>query len=62
MRVVLKLSAGDNGGKIVGSRRASIVLPVPGLPIIRTLWPPAAATTSARLANSSTSVSATGNA
>src|SRR5262245_49755296 len=37
---------------MVGSRCASIDLPVPGDPIMMTLWPPAAATTSARLANS----------
>ena len=38
------------GGMIDGSRRASIVLPEPGEPIISTLWPPAAAISSARLA------------
>jgi len=31
-------------------RFASMVLPEPGGPIINTLWPPAAATSSARLA------------
>ncbi len=50
MRVVSRLSAGVNGGRIVGSRLASRVLPVPGGPIIRTLWPPAAAISRARLA------------
>lgn len=52
MRVVSRLSAGVSGGKMVGSRRDNIVLPEPGLPIIKTLWPPAEATTSARLVNS----------
>ena len=37
MRVVSRLSSGVSGGRIVGSRRASIVLPVPGEPSIRTL-------------------------
>src|SRR5213594_3627917 len=37
-------------GRMVGSRRASIVFPDPGGPIIRMLCPPAAATSSARLA------------
>ena len=35
-----------------GSLRASIVLPVPGGPTMSTLWPPAAAISSARLASS----------
>ena len=52
MRVVSRLSAGVKGGRMVGSRWASIVFPVPGVPIIKTLCPPAAETTSARLANS----------
>jgi hypothetical protein len=43
-------SAGASGGRIEGSRAASIDLPAPGGPIIRRLWPPAAATSSARLA------------
>ena len=43
-------SAGVSGGRIVGSRAASIDLPAPGGPIISRLWPPAAATSSARLA------------
>ena len=37
-------------GSMGGSLLASIVLPEPGGPIIRMLWPPAAATSSARLA------------
>jgi len=43
-------SAGNNGGRIEGSRAASIDLPAPGGPTISRLWPPAAATSSARLA------------
>ena len=43
-------SAGDSGGRIDGSRLASIDLPAPGGPTISRLWPPAAATSSARLA------------
>jgi len=43
-------SAGDSGGRIEGSRAASIDLPEPGGPIIRRLWPPAAATSRARFA------------
>ena len=39
-----------SGGRIPANRRASIVLPDPGGPTIRTLCPPAAATSSARLA------------
>jgi len=39
-----------SGGRIPANRLASIDLPEPGGPIIRTLWPPAAATSSARLA------------
>ncbi len=38
--MVSRLSAGVSGGRIVGSRLASSVLPVPGGPIIRTLWLP----------------------
>jgi hypothetical protein len=37
IRVVSKPSVGANGGRIVGSRRASIGLLVPGLPIISAL-------------------------
>jgi hypothetical protein len=36
-------------GRIEGMERASSVLPEPGGPDIRTLWPPAAATSNARL-------------
>ena len=43
-------SRGDSGGRIEGSRCASIDLPAPGGPIISRLWPPAAAISSARLA------------
>ena len=43
-------SAGASGGRIDGSRAASIDLPAPGGPTMRRLWPPAAATSSARLA------------
>ena len=42
----------SKGGRMPGSRRASIVLPAPGGPIISRLWPPAAATSSARRAKS----------
>ena len=37
MRVVSRLSSGVSGGRIVGSRRASIVLPEPGEPSMMTL-------------------------
>src|SRR5262249_45077390 len=37
MRDVLRLSAGFNGGRIVGSSRVSVVLPVPGEPILSKL-------------------------
>ena len=43
-------SRGDSGGRIDGRRWASIDLPAPGGPIISMLCPPAAATSSARLA------------
>ena len=43
-------SAGVSGGRMVGSRAASIDLPAPGGPTMSRLWPPAAATSSARLA------------
>ena len=46
-RVTSIASAGVIGGRIDGSRRASIVLPVPGGPWRKRLWPPAAATSSA---------------
>ena len=48
--VVSMASSKDMGGRMVGMRRASMVLPEPGGPIIRTLCPPAQATSSARLA------------
>ena len=44
-------SATVSGGRIPGSRRAIMVLPDPGGPINRRLWPPAAAISSARFAN-----------
>ena len=43
-------SEGESGGRMDGRRLASIDLPAPGGPIINRLWPPAAATSSARLA------------
>jgi hypothetical protein len=43
-------SDGSSGGRMPGSRAASIDLPEPGGPIISMLWPPAAAISSARLA------------
>ena len=43
-------SAGVSGGRMVGSRAASMDLPAPGGPTMSRLWPPAAATSSARLA------------
>src|SRR5712672_533931 len=43
-------SAGSSGGRIPGMRAASIDLPEPGGPIIKRLWPPAAAISSARFA------------
>ena len=43
-------AAGVSGGRMVGSRAASIALPAPGGPTMSRLWPPAAATSSARLA------------
>ena len=48
--VTVIASASVSGGRMPGRRRASIVLPVPGGPTKRTLWPPAAAISSARLA------------
>lgn len=47
--VTSSASASVSGGKIVGSRRASIVLPLPGDPTIKILCPPAAAISSALL-------------
>ena len=49
--VISIASAVVGGGRIPGSRRASIVLPAPGGPTIRRLWPPAAAISSARRAS-----------
>src|SRR5215216_6248304 len=43
MRVTSSASARVSGGRIEGSRRASIVLPTPGGPESSMLWPPAAA-------------------
>ena len=43
-------SAGVSGGRMPASRAASIDLPEPGGPTMSRLWPPAAATSSARLA------------
>ena len=50
MRVVSSASSKRMSGRIVGMQRAISVLPEPGGPIISTLWPPAAAISSARLA------------
>ena len=63
-------ASGSSGGRIPGSRRASIVLPIPGGPARSRLWPPAAAISSTRLARSwprtsprsGTSAGATGRA
>ncbi len=49
IRVTSMASWRLSDGRIDGRRRASIVLPVPGGPDIRRLWPPAAAMTSARI-------------
>ena len=46
IRVTSIASSGPSGGRIDGSRRAIIVLPVPGGPCRNRLWPPAAATSS----------------
>src|SRR3954468_8533363 len=48
MRVISTASSNVGAGRMPGSLRASIVLPAPGGPIIRRLWPPAAAISSAR--------------
>jgi len=45
-------SSSVNGAMMPGKREASIVLPVPGGPIISTWWPPAAAVCNALLAPS----------
>ena len=50
--VISIASAIVGGGRIPGSRRASIVLPAPGGPTMRRLCPPAAAISSARRASS----------
>ena len=50
--VISSASSKLGGGRMPGSRRASMVLPAPGGPIISRLWPPAAAISSARLASS----------
>ena len=49
-RVTSIASGRVRGGRIDGSRRASMVLPVPGGPVRRTLWPPAAASAAPRSA------------
>jgi hypothetical protein len=51
MRITSIASERSSGGKIEGRRPASIVLPVPGGPLRRLLWAPAAATTSALTAS-----------
>ena len=48
----LECLARSSGGRIEGRRRPSIVLPVPGGPASSRLWPPAAASSSARRARS----------
>ena len=50
MRVISSDSPESGGGRMPGRRRASIVLPDPGGPVIRRLWRPAAAISSARRA------------
>jgi hypothetical protein len=50
MRVTSIASVRVSGGRIEGSRCASIVLPVPGGPLSRVLWAPAAAIVSDRTA------------
>ena len=49
MRVTSSASVGVMRGRIEGSERASSVLPDPGGPANKMLWPPAAATSKARL-------------
>jgi hypothetical protein len=46
--VVSSASSSVSGGQMPGMRLASIDLPLPGGPIISTLWPPATATSMAR--------------
>ncbi len=48
--VVSSASIGVSGGRIDAIARASSVFPLPGGPVISTLCPPAAATSSARFA------------
>ena len=50
--VASNASSGLMGGRIDGSERANSVLSLPGGPLMSRLWPPAAATSSARLAYS----------
>ena len=50
IRLVSRVSAMVMGGRIPGRRMASILFPVPGLPTMITLCPPAAAISSARRA------------
>ena len=52
LRDLERLRRRSGGGRMPGSRRASMVLPAPGGPIMSRLWPPAAAISSARLASS----------
>ena len=52
IRITSSASRGSSGGRIDGSRRPSIVLPVPGGPASSRLCPPAAASSSARRARS----------
>ena len=47
--VVSRLSLSVKSGRMEGSRLAIILLPQPGLPMRMMLWPPAAATSKARL-------------
>ena len=50
-RVMSRASAKSGGGRMPGTRRASIVLPAPGGPTMSRLCPPAAAISSARFAS-----------
>ena len=52
IRVTSSASSRVERGRSPGRRRASIVFPVPGGPASRRLWPPAAASSSARRARS----------
>ena len=51
IRVISSASSNDGGGKIPGSRLATIVLPAPGGPTMSRLCPPAAAISNARRAS-----------